>query len=146
MISAHMPPLPLERKPFGKQTKAPSTQRLPSPKKQKTTANKENYPVATTSKVKKGSPLKASVKQVTYTSPSKPMVVTVPNAEPMDQSMSIVVTPEMREYYLKEERQLRQFIHSQINISNELRKMAETVERQTDQARQRADFLRKTYG
>ena len=67
----------------------------------------------------------------------------------MEQSSNttdIVITPEMREYYLNEERQLKQFINSQMKISNELRKMAETIERQTDLSRQRADYLRQTYG
>ena len=92
-----------------------------------------------------------AVKQVTYRSPAKPVLATIPNNEPMEEdkettTTTITVTPEMREFYLNEERQLRQYINSQMNMSNKLRKMAETVERQTDLARQRADFLRKTYG
>ena len=126
MLSAHMPPLPLERKPFGKQTTALSTQRLPSPKKHKIAkASKESQTTTPTSKVKKTSLVKvpvASTKQVTYKLPTKPIVVTVDNNKPMDYSTIIVVTPEMREYYLNEERQLTQFIHNQMNISDETAK------------------------
>ena len=145
MIPMRMPPLPLERRPFSKQVIKASTsmQTLPSPKKLKTEK------VATKAVTKKKSPTKNQAKQVTVDVPKATVEVTIPNNTAMEvttSDASTTTTDEMREYYLNEERQLRQFINSQMKISNELRKMAETIERQTDLSRQRADFLRQTYG